>query len=178
VEVEIKMRRIRSEGLDLKDRVVFINRVAKVVKGGKRFSFAAVVVVGDLQGHVGVGTGKASEVAESIRKAVENAKKNLIVVPIKNQTLPCEVIGCYSAERVFLKPAAPGTGIVAGAHVRAVMDLAGVANVLTKCLGSGNALNVVRATLAGLSQLKFEEEVTKERQAHLGVPQKPAEVAA
>ncbi|MFQ5780577.1 MAG: 30S ribosomal protein S5, partial [Nitrospiria bacterium] len=148
----------------LKDKVVFINRCAKVVKGGKRFSFSAIVVVGDGEGHVGAGKGKASEVPEAIRKAIEDAKKNLIRVPLKDRTIPFEVIGRYGAEAVMLKPASDGTGIIAGGPVRAVVEMAGVSNILSKCLGNGNPINVVNATLDGFSRLKAPADVMKMRQ--------------
>ncbi len=150
--------------MTLKDKVVFINRVAKVVKGGKRFSFAAVVVVGDAQGHVGVGTGKAAEVPEAIRKGIESAKKNLVFVPRKETTIPYEVVGHYGAEEVLLKPAADGTGIIAGGHVRAVMEMAGISNILSKCMGSGNPLNVVKAILDGFSKLRSQDDLIAMRQ--------------
>lgn len=158
------MAKINPEELTLKDKVVFINRVAKVVKGGKRFSFSAVVVVGDGQGHVGVGKGKAAEVPEAIRKAIENGKKNLIQVPLKESTIPFEITGHYGAEEVLLKPAADGTGIIAGGPVRAVMEMAGISNILCKSLGSGNPLNVVKATLEGFSRLRDPGELARRRQ--------------
>ncbi len=157
------MKKINPDSLTLKDKVVFINRCAKVVKGGKRFSFAAIVVVGDGQGHVGVGKGKASEVPEAIRKAIEDGKKNLVYVPLKGSTIPFDVIGRYGAERVLLKPASEGTGIIAGGAVRAVMEMVGISNILSKCLGGGNPVNVVGATLEGFSQLKHPEDVMKAR---------------
>lgn len=150
------MPRINPEGLELRDKVVNIARVAKVVKGGKRFSFAALVVVGDEQGHVGVGTGKANEVQGAIQKGVTNAKKNLIKVTLKEGTLPHEVIGNFGSARVLMKPACPGTGVIAGSGVRIVLELAGAKNVLTKSLGSKNPYNVVYATFAGLAQLRTE----------------------
>ncbi|MFQ5579829.1 MAG: 30S ribosomal protein S5 [Nitrospiria bacterium] len=163
------MERISPEGLTLKDKVVFINRCAKVVKGGKRFSFSAIVVVGDGEGHVGAGKGKASEVPEAIRKAIEDAKKNLIRVPLKNATIPFEVIGRFGAERVMLKPASDGTGIVAGGAVRAVMEMAGVSNILSKCLGGGNPVNVVSATIDGFSRLKDPADVIRMRRMEVSV---------
>jgi len=157
------LKKINANDLTLKDKVVFINRVAKVVKGGKRFSFAAIVVVGDGAGHVGGGKGKAAEVPEAIRKAIEDAKKNLIRVPLKGTTIPFEVTGRFGAERVMLKPASEGTGIIAGGAVRAVMEMAGISNILSKCLGGGNPINVVSATLQGFSQLKHPDEVMRLR---------------
>lgn len=159
------MQKINPDELTLKDKVIYINRVAKVVKGGKRFSFSAVVVVGDGQGCVGVGKGKAAEVPEAIRKAVDHAKKSLIRIPLKNMTIPYEVTGHFGAEEVLLKPASEGTGIIAGGPIRAVMEMAGVQNVLSKSLGSGNPSNVVKATLEGLKQLKDPAEIEKLRQA-------------
>lgn len=166
------LAKINAEELTLKDKVVFINRVAKVVKGGKRFSFSAVVVVGDGQGHVGVGKGKAAEVPEAIRKAIENGKKNLVRVPLKESTIPFEVTGHYGAEEVLLKPAADGTGIIAGGPVRAVMEMVGISNILCKSLGSGNPLNVVKATLEGFSKLRDPGEMVKRRQTALALSER------
>lgn len=149
--------------LELEDRVVAINRVTKVVKGGRRLRFAALVVAGDKNGHVGFGTGKAQEVPEAIRKAIEDAKKNLISVPIVGSTIPHEVVGRFCGGNVLLKPAPAGSGVAAGGPVRAVVELAGVSDITSKSLGSNTPINMVRATIEGLKQLKRAEEVAQLR---------------
>ena len=157
--------KIEARDLDLQEKVVFINRVSKVVKGGRRFSFSAVVVVGDGNGHVGAGMGKANEVPEAIRKGSAVARKSLIRVPMEKSTIAHPILARFGAAKVMMKPASPGTGVIAGGGVRAVMEAAGIKDVLTKSLGSANAINVVRATIQGLSELRDPKAVTARRKA-------------
>ena len=156
--------KINANELDLAERIVYINRVAKVVKGGRRFSFSVIVVVGDGQGHVGIGLGKAREVPEAIRKAGESARKNMFKVPLAGGTFPHEMIGKFGAASVMLKPASDGTGIIAGGACRSVLEMAGVRNALTKSFGTTNPHNMVRATINGLRTMRSPEDVARDRQ--------------
>ena len=163
------INKIDPATLDLKEDMVALNRVSKTVKGGRIARFAALMVVGDENGHIGVGLGKAAEVPEAIRKGIEDAKKNMITVSLKGSTIPHEVLGVFGAGKVLLKPAAPGTGIIAGDKVRKVLQLAGIKNIRAKCLRTNNPTNVVKATIEGLNQLRSAEEVAKARE--IGVDQ-------
>ena len=158
----IEKKRIDPGELELTDRVVHINRVAKVVKGGRRFSFSAIVVVGDGAGHVGFGLGKANEVPDAIRKAVERAKKDIVLIPLDQGTVPYEITGVYGSSQVFIKPASEGTGVIAGGAVRAVVEVAGIRNIYTKCYGSRNPHNVVKAVMQGLSTLMARDGSAKQ----------------
>lgn len=158
-----KKKFVQKNEKEFEERVVSINHITKVVKGGRRYRFSAVVVVGDRKGKVGIGTGKAIEIPDAIKKAVEDAKKNLIEVPIINTTIPHEVLGVHGGGRVFLKPAIDGTGVIAGGPVRAVVELAGIQNILSKSLGSNTPINIVRATINGLGELRTLEEVAAVR---------------
>ena len=171
-------RSIEPREMDLQEKVVYINRVSKVVKGGRRFSFSAVVVVGDGHGHVGAGMGKANEVPDAIKKGSAVARKNMITVPMNKNTIAHPIVAHFGAAKVMMKPASPGTGLIAGGGVRAVMESAGIKDVLTKSLGSSNALNVVRATMVGLGQLRDPKAVTARRRANATRPPSAAPVEA
>ena len=162
--MKIKRKRSKIEGIDISDKVVVINRVAKVVKGGRRFSFSALSVIGDNDGHIGVGFGKANDVPDAIDKSKEDAKKNLYRVNLNKNTIPHEVIGKFKSATVIMKPAAPGTGIIAGASVRAVIEKCGISDILTKAQGSRNPINLVKATLDGLLQLRSLKEAATIRE--------------
>ena len=165
------MQRVDKNDTNLNDRVIHINRTSKVVKGGRRFSFSALIVVGDGSGNVGYGLGKAKEVPEAIRKGVEKAKKNMISIPIQGTTIPYDVMGKYGAGKVLLLPASEGTGVIAGGAVRAILEVAGVSDILSKCLGSNNPHNVVKATIRALQQLRSPEEIYARR----GITKKTSE---
>lgn len=162
--MKIKRKRAKIEGIELSDKVVIINRVAKVVKGGRRFSFNALSVVGDGDGHVGVGFGKANDVPDAIDKSKEDAKKNVYKINLNKNTIPHEVIGTFKSAKVIMKPAAPGTGIIAGASVRAVVEKAGISDILTKSQGSRNPINIVKAAMDGLMQLRSLKEASETRE--------------
>ena len=157
------MAKVKSSEVDLKDKLVYVGRTAKVVKGGRRFSFSAIVVVGDHNGHVGYGLGKASEVVDAVTKATDAAKKNVVFVRLQNTTVPHEVIGRFGAAKVLIKPATPGTGVIAAGGVRAILELAGVQDVLTKSIGSSNPHNTVKAAMKGLMQLEDAQSVAARR---------------
>ncbi len=171
------MSKIDGNRLELTERVVQINRVSKVVKGGRRFSFSAIVVVGDGRGHVGAGLGKADEVPDAIKKGVEDAKKNLMLVPLVDRTIPHPVTANFGAAKVLLRPASKGTGVIAGGSVRAVVESAGIHDILSKSLGSSNPVNVVRATIKAMQMLRSREEIEQTRGMSLG-PRKRAEEVA
>jgi small subunit ribosomal protein S5 len=165
--MKIKRKKVSTADLELAEKIVTINRVAKVVKGGRRFSFNALAVIGDGKGHVGIGFGKANEVPDAIDKSKEDAKKNIFKVHVHKNTIPHQVIGKYKSAKVILKPAAPGTGLIAGSSVRAVLERAGISDILSKAQGSRNPVNLVKATLDGLLQLRSFEEVAKMRDVPL-----------
>jgi len=172
------MARIDANRLELTERVVQINRVSKVVKGGRRFSFSAIVVVGDGRGHVGAGLGKADEVPDAIKKGVEYAKKNLTLIPLRDRTIPHPVTANFGAARVLLRPASKGTGVIAGGSVRAVVESAGIHDILSKSLGSTNPVNVVRATMKALNELRSAQTIGDTRGLELGRRRERAEEAA
>jgi len=171
------MSKIDGNRLELTERVVQINRVSKVVKGGRRFSFSAIVVVGDGRGHVGAGLGKADEVPDAIKKGVEDAKKNLMLVPLVDRTIPHPVTANFGAAKVLLRPASKGTGVIAGGSVRAVVESAGIHDILSKSLGSSNPVNVVRATIKAMQMLRSREEIEQTRGMSLGPRKRTEEVA-
>jgi len=171
------MSKIDGNRLELTERVVQINRVSKVVKGGRRFSFSAIVVVGDGRGHVGAGLGKADEVPDAIKKGVEDAKKNLMLVPLVDRTIPHPVTANFGAAKVLLRPASKGTGVIAGGSVRAVVESAGIHDILSKSLGSSNPVNVVRATMKAMQMLRSREEIEQTRGMSLGPRKRTEEVA-